>query len=60
MKAEHETYELINSEVLSRLEKEGCLKKVKSEMAEHIGYGEIINEEKTDKIEGKAAPTQHS
>lgn len=43
---------MISAEVLSRLEKEGCLKKIKSEMAEVIGYGDIINEEKTDKIEG--------
>jgi hypothetical protein len=38
-------------EVVSRLDKEGCLKKIKAEMAESIGYGDIINEEKTDKIE---------
>ena len=42
---------MIYAEVITRLDREGCLKKVKAEMAETIGYGDIINEEKTDKIE---------
>lgn len=34
---------MLSSEVLSRLDKEGCLKKIKGEMSEVIGYGDIIN-----------------
>lgn len=55
MKLEHETYEMIFAEVVTRLEKEGYLKKIKSEVADVIGYGDIINEEKTDKIEGNSS-----
>lgn len=43
MKLEHETYELIHSEIVSRLDKENMLKKIKNEVAEIIGYGDIIN-----------------
>ena len=50
MKVEHETYEMIYGEVVSRLDKEGYLKKIKAEVSENIGYGDIINEEKTEKI----------
>ncbi len=50
MKLEHETYEIIYNDIVSKLEKEGSLKKIKTEMAESIGYGDIINEEKTEKI----------
>ena len=38
---------MIFAEVTNRLEKEGFLKKIKGEVSENIGYGEIINEEKT-------------
>lgn len=51
MKLEHETYELISADIVSKLEKEGVLKKIKNEVTEIIGYGDIINEEKTEKIE---------
>jgi hypothetical protein len=34
---------MIYNEVVSRLEKEGYLKKIKSEVADVIGYGDIIN-----------------
>jgi hypothetical protein len=51
MKLEHETYELIYSDILNKLEKENLLKKIKSEVTDIIGYGDIINEEKTEKIE---------
>jgi hypothetical protein len=44
MKLEHETYETIFVDIIVRLEKEGLLKKIKSEIAEAIGYGDIINE----------------
>ena len=47
-------------EVVSKLEKEGFLKKIKGEVAETIGYGEIINEEKTEKIEGTLSLIQPS
>ncbi len=53
MKLEHETYEMIYSEVVSRLEKEGFLKKIKTDIAQVIGYGDIINEEKTEKIQSR-------
>ena len=43
IKLEHETYEIIFAEVVTRLEKEGYLKKIKSELADIIGYGDIIN-----------------
>lgn len=39
MKTEHETYEMIFNEVVSRLEKEGFLKKIKADVADTIGYG---------------------
>ena len=50
MKVEHDTYDMMFGQVVSKLEKEGFLKKIKGEVAETIGYGEIINEEKTEKI----------
>jgi hypothetical protein len=34
---------MIFGEVVTRLEKEGFLKKIKSDIAEIIGYGDIIN-----------------
>lgn len=54
MKLEHETYEIIYADIIAKVEKEGFFKKIKTEVAEQIGYGDIINEEKTDKIEGKS------
>lgn len=60
MKLEHETYEMIYSEVVNRLEKEGFLKKIKTDIAEIIGYGDIINEEKTEKIESRCVVMQIS
>jgi hypothetical protein len=43
MKLEHETYEIIYVDIVNKLEKEGLLKKIKNEVAEVIGYGDIIN-----------------
>ena len=53
VKVEHDTYEFIYADLIGRLEREGLLKKVKAEVSEVIGYGDIINEEKTDKIESR-------
>lgn len=51
MKSEHESYEIVYNDIVSSLEKQGLYKILRTEMSAVVGHGEVINEERMEKME---------
>lgn len=52
MKSEHESYEMIYNDIVLCTEKLSLYKLLKTEMTAAVGHGEVINEERMEKMEG--------